>query len=492
MKVFFKLIILLFSFLSALNINAQESERPLPPVLDLLTVDPQTGHSRLTWSPGGSPDVAGYIIYLFTNQEGYPVDTVYNPGARSYTYSGSNASFYSESYVVAAIDSAGNPSPLSNSLNTMYLEVSIDTCSNLIELDWNRYESPGAEVSEYRIYYSSGGSGYSYEGSVAGNDSTYRLNSFTSYSEYCFYIEANLSNDSLSTSNSFCIETDLPVPPGWINADYASYNDKGNTELSFTIDPATEYNNYRLERSNNSLSSFTSIEELQTSEREISYTDMEAPEGRNYYRLSAVNSCGEAIVVSNICSTLRMLVSGVDDKIILKWNSYYRWRGGVSSFSVYRNISGFFDKIAVLPGTDTTYTDELRNIMYDTNQGEICYYISAEEGINPYYPDAVSKSMTACIEQPARVTVPNAFTPDANNLNDLFRPYLSFTPAYYRLIIKNRSGIVLFRTSDHLEAWDGKSQGQKLPEDVYIWFLETETPGGQKISRSGTVTIIFN
>ena len=60
------------------------------------------------------------------------------------------------------------------------------------------------------------------------------------------------------------------------------------------------------------------------------------------------------------------------------------------------------------------------------------------------------------------------------------------------MIIKSRSGVTLFQTNDHLEGWNGRRGSRKLPEDVYIWFIEVETPEGKTITKNGTVTIIFN
>jgi gliding motility-associated-like protein len=476
---------------------AQESEVPEPPVLDLVSVDPFTGHTSLYWSPSSSPNVAGYIIYRFINNEGYSIDTVFSPYVNSYINTGSNAAFFSENYVINAFDSvyysdpsSPNTSPFSNPLNTIYLEASIDSCMHRIELSWNPYLTDSPAVDEYRVYFSRDGSAYQPEGTTA--DTVFSIESFESYSEYCFYVEALLSNGTSSLSNLFCIDTDIPAPPGWINANYASYNEDGSVQLSFTVDPENEYSTYRIERGMDSLSGFENIQEIQNNSGFIEYTDRSPPEGILYYRLASLNNCGEAIVYSNIASTIRLDLELEGDLVKLHWNNYYSWRGGVFTYRVLRNKSGFFEEIVSLGGTDTLYTDNLRTFMHETGNIDICYRIVAEESFNPYYNDATSISDTKCIEQPVKIYVPNAFTPDDNLVNDIFKPVLSFSPVRYRMIINNRSGVTLFTTNDHLEGWNGMSGGRKLPEDVYIWFIEAETPEGKTISRTGTVTVIFN
>lgn len=491
------IIVLIFILPCSAHLAAQESQVPDPPVLDLVSVDPFTGHTSLYWTPSTTPDVAGYIIYRFNNNEGYAIDTVFSPSVNSWVNTSSNAAYFSENYVINAFDSvyysdpsSPNTSPFSNPLNTIYLEAGIDSCMHKIELSWNPYISQSPAVDEYRVYYSRDGSAYQLEGITT--DTVFSLESFESYSEYCFYVEALLSNGTSSLSNLFCIDTDIPAPPEWINADYASYNEDGSVQLSFTVDPDNEYSNYRIERSRDSLSGFETIYESQDISGFIEYNDQSPPEGTKYYRLAALNNCGEAIVYSNIASTIQLYLEMGNDLIRLHWNHYYLWRGDVSAYRILRNKSGYFEDIASLGANDSLYTDDLRAFMHETGNPEICYRIIAEEANNPYFNDATSTSDTKCIQLPAKIYVPNAFTPDENHVNDIFKPALSFTPVKYRMIINNRSGVTLFTTTDHLVGWNGMAGGRKMPEDVYIWFIEAETPEGKTISRTGTVTVIFN
>jgi hypothetical protein len=330
MKNYIKASLLILLYTGTLDLSAQDMERPLPPILDLVTVDPVTGYTSLEWTAGGSPDVAGYVIYLYIEEEGYAIDTIYQPYASSYTNTNSHAAYYSESYVIAAVDSSENISPLSNFLNTIFIQARIDTCANKIDLIWNAYQSQQPEVSEYRIYSSLDGSDYVLAGSTEGNDTTYSIESFESYSEYCYYVEASLDNGLSSFSNTFCINTNLPVPPSWINADFASINEDGSVQLSFTIDPLSEYTWYRIERSNDTLSGFVSIHDIYSTESRIEYIDNNKPEGIIYYRLAAVNNCGEPIIYSNPASTISLSLTLKEDYIQLEWNSYYRGKGGVS------------------------------------------------------------------------------------------------------------------------------------------------------------------
>jgi gliding motility-associated-like protein len=91
-----------------------------------------------------------------------------------------------------------------------------------------------------------------------------------------------------------------------------------------------------------------------------------------------------------------------------------------------------------------------------------------------------------------RITVPTAFTPDNDLVNDLFKPVLSFIPLEYHLVITDRQNNILFESTDHQAQWDGTRNGNPLSQGVYLWFLKVKTPSGKIISKSGTVTIIKN
>jgi gliding motility-associated-like protein len=216
------------------------------------------------------------------------------------------------------------------------------------------------------------------------------------------------------------------------------------------------------------------------------------PGGVRYYRLSAINSCNQAVVISNPVTLMRSYLRETGNSVILYWNSFLDWTGGVENYSVYRSLDGIFEMVATVSPADTAWMDDPYSFIYETTGDSICYYVTAFEGANPYFQDAESKSTEVCIAAPVKIYVPNGFTPDGDGVNDLFSPVLSFTPERYQLIIKSRSGTTLFETRDPFSAWDGKYGGDKLQQDAYLWFLEVVTPGGKTLSRHGVVTIIFN
>jgi gliding motility-associated-like protein len=60
----------------------------------------------------------------------------------------------------------------------------------------------------------------------------------------------------------------------------------------------------------------------------------------------------------------------------------------------------------------------------------------------------------------------------------------------YNLMIFNRWGTKLFESSTPNEGWDGKSDGEAVQDDVYVYLLTGIGLDGSSIRRTGTITVI--
>ena len=85
--------------------------------------------------------------------------------------------------------------------------------------------------------------------------------------------------------------------------------------------------------------------------------------------------------------------------------------------------------------------------------------------------------------------IPNAFTPNNDGKNDVFRILMLDNYKLMRLLIYNRWGQVVFRTEGSYKGWDGKLGGLPQPNDVYIYHLELQAPSGDKITKNGTLLL---
>lgn len=69
--------------------------------------------------------------------------------------------------------------------------------------------------------------------------------------------------------------------------------------------------------------------------------------------------------------------------------------------------------------------------------------------------------------------VPNTFTPDGDENNNVFEPivFAGVDKDGISFEIYNRWGEMIYKTSDTTEGWDGTYKGQKCPEGTYGWVL---------------------
>jgi len=88
------------------------------------------------------------------------------------------------------------------------------------------------------------------------------------------------------------------------------------------------------------------------------------------------------------------------------------------------------------------------------------------------------------------IYVPDAFTPNNDGLNDIFKPtYVGITQVKYFNVF-NRYGQLVFTTTNPSAGWDGSFKGEKQAPMAYVWMVEGVGPGGTSIKKKGTVMLI--
>lgn len=87
------------------------------------------------------------------------------------------------------------------------------------------------------------------------------------------------------------------------------------------------------------------------------------------------------------------------------------------------------------------------------------------------------------------VYIPNAFTPNADDYNDIFIP-VGYGLSEINLTIFNRWGSVIFKSNGDNIGWDGTSKGKPCEQGVYIYQAEIKTMAGNTVKRTGHVTLL--
>ena len=88
------------------------------------------------------------------------------------------------------------------------------------------------------------------------------------------------------------------------------------------------------------------------------------------------------------------------------------------------------------------------------------------------------------------IYMPNAFTPNHDGLNDVFRVPPQNKDLLVRLTIFNRWGRIIFATTDISKGWDGTINGIEQASGVYIYHLEMKGLTGKAMSQTGTFALV--
>jgi gliding motility-associated-like protein len=87
---------------------------------------------------------------------------------------------------------------------------------------------------------------------------------------------------------------------------------------------------------------------------------------------------------------------------------------------------------------------------------------------------------------------PTAFTPNGDMKNNFFGPVgILSTVKDYTLLVYNRLGQLVFKSTDPFKKWDGKMQGNTMLPGTYVWLARYSNKGKTNIFQKGTVTLIY-
>ena len=86
--------------------------------------------------------------------------------------------------------------------------------------------------------------------------------------------------------------------------------------------------------------------------------------------------------------------------------------------------------------------------------------------------------------------MPNAFSPNGDGLNDVFRaiPVGISNTIYFRVF--NRYGELLFETNQWLKGWDGTYKGKPQPSGAYVWSVKGTDKDKKIVELQGSVMLV--
>lgn len=156
-------------------------------------------------------------------------------------------------------------------------------------------------------------------------------------------------------------------------------------------------------------------------------------------------------------------------------------------------VKGTFNVSATGGCNSGAYTFTLLNTMFTQSTGN---FKNIEPGTYAVQvSDACGCSVTQSVDMNVKMIdcdlqLPNAFTPNNDNRNDIFRPTAWGNISDYRLQVFNRQGQLVFQSTTPANGWDGTIKGMEQPQGTYIWQLVYKNEKGELRNLKGTVVLV--
>jgi len=456
-----------------------------------ISVINEQGHVRLSWEYDGTENLVIFRDSLAISSLS-PIDTIYDPSITSYIDESAQANINPRLY---KIQSATTPNQVYTQIITTYkLTYKYDSCARIIQLAWtglqhnnlpeNQWNPSNFIINQYE-------DGVLNQTTINNSDFSYSVNNIQENTQYTFKIGIQWEEtDSTGFSNPVSKFTEMPQSPDYIHAIYARANGN-NTDLKFEIAPNSELTTYKLLYSAAPTGSYDTLKTINTTDLEVitTHENSNPDNEKTYYKLVAINNCGNITTQSDIINNILLSVEREENIYSLSWNYFKEYDLPDANYELYRSKNSGEPHLISSFTNHTTYTDEIEATGEEIETGMFCYVVKAAEAGSTEY----SHSNTVCIYLEPDISVPEAITPNGDGKNDLFKiPELSLFPGKYHLIIYNRWSNIIFETKNPGKAWEGSyPNGKPVPTGAYIYYLKIKMPDGQIIEKRGNITVFY-
>ena len=181
--------------------------------------------------------------------------------------------------------------------------------------------------------------------------------------------------------------------------------------------------------------------------------------------------------------------------------SVQTWNDPIADFTMSTDNTGLLQTIEF---SDSSLADApIINWFWDFGDGNI----SNEQNTSHSYNDAGQYNICLNIEDEngcesqkcgliniynnIYVYIPNVFTTNNDNVNDVFLPSINgIVKESYMMLIYDRWGKLIFSTNNYQEGWDGTHNGTIVNDGIYSYKISYLQPNSQEKQHTGKVTLV--
>jgi gliding motility-associated-like protein len=155
---------------------------------------------------------------------------------------------------------------------------------------------------------------------------------------------------------------------------------------------------------------------------------------------------------------------------------------GDTSLCMYSSIQ----LIAASGYSGYLWSDNSNNPTLSVTQAGL-YWLEVKDNNGCKGRDTIHIATKQCLRG---IFVPNAFTPNGDSKNDLFKPSIFGTVKQYEFIVYNQYGSIVFRTNNPSVGWDGSIKGKMQNQGTYTWVCIYRVDNQLLTTEQGSVVLI--
>ncbi len=216
----------------------------------------------------------------------------------------------------------------------------------------------------------------------------------------------------------------------------------------------------------------------------------------NYSDTQIINFCDTFIFKNNIHFESKVFVDVYKSQRNKQCDSLYKtyWYQKVKRKKPIINLG--VDSLYLIKGESIDlFVNRTLKHRWNTNDTFLRINVSPSHNTQYY---VIASSNEGCldtsyinieVEDRVLLGLPSAFSPNGDNMNDLFGPNVNGNYKLLNFEIYNRIGEKVFKGSSQNLQWDGKFNGEVQPIGVYMYQIEYQA-NRQKYLKKGTLTLI--
>ena len=435
--------------------------------LNVTTIDPGAGSLELSYSL--SPDIIYDLEQAVNGAQNFQrIETLTEPNLRTIDNLNTRDNYYC--YRINAIDACSGDIVRSDTICSVNLNAVAQNNNN--SLTWT---TENTNFLNYTILR---------DGNVIStinnvNQRVYNDGNVICNQNYCYRVVNNYSNGLISTSGEVCVtafSTDTPDPV----EDITSSITDNEINITWEIPPTEAPGRYFLYKSTNNEPQVL-IDTVDTNT--FVDGDIGIPDNTYCYSFSYEDECGNLSDIGAVtCPVILMGEQDTDNQVSLSWTGYQGWVLGVNQYfvDIFDDQGNLVESVPV--GNGLSFIDD------PIGRGPQILFYQIRAVSNDPVPK-VSLSNLFRVQLEVLFFIPNAFTPNGDDLNDFFEARGQFFQSF-SLKIFNRWGELIFVSDNADVGWDGTFNGKPMPEAAYVYRVDVTDFTGLQTTKQGAVLLL--